>query len=336
MTVTQTDPTTTLAEGLNYEATVPRELVHKASVHEVLLTDARQVSEDVYICAGELPRTHSFYSDGFYNDGISVRYDAMLPMELKRQGGVLVAHRWHDVPQGHRFVFLGIDLDIQHPDTLAVGGAPARVVMTMRIVDRQYRGDTLTGYSLETDFTIDGVDACSATGAVMFMPRPAYEAMRRKQREAHGLAPETPARSSDRRFPVAPELLGRSNENNVVLSSLCRLQATESYEAGVVVDDRHPCLFDHRLDHVPGMLLLEAHRQIAIAAAADSLGVAPSQLVITGTGAKFDSFAELDLLLTCDARVTDVEGTDKATVATRLLQRGIPLSEGHFEFAVGG
>lgn len=334
MTVTQTDPTTTLDESLTYEATVPRELVHKASVHEVLLTDARQVDEDTYVCAGELPRTHSFYSDGFYNDGVSVRYDAMLPMELKRQGGVLIAHRWHEVPQGYRFVFMGIDLDIQHPEALAVGAEPARVAMTMRVIDRQHRGDTLTGYSLATEFTVDGLDAASATGTVIFMPRPAYEAMRRKQREAHGLDPEPPVRSADRRFPVAPELLGRVNENNVVLSSLCRLEGADRYEAGIVVDDRHPCFFDHRLDHVPGMLLLEAHRQIAVAAAADRLGVAPSRLVVAGTAAKFESFAELDLQLMCDATVTGEPGDETASVETRLLQRGKPLSEGRFTFAV--
>src|SRR3954464_10928918 len=106
MTLTQPFTSATdLDDELKYDATVPRELVHKRSVHEVLITDARQLSDDVYVCAGELPRTHSFYSDGFYNDGVSIRYDAMLPMELKRQGGVLVAHRWMDVPRDYRFVF---------------------------------------------------------------------------------------------------------------------------------------------------------------------------------------------------------------------------------------
>lgn len=218
MSLTYTDTAATADEQLTYEATVPRELVHKASVHEVLLTDARQVDEDLYICAGELPRTHSFYSDGFYSDGVSVRYDAMLPMELKRQGGVLVAHRWQDVPHGYRFVFMGIDLAIQHPEALAIGGAPARVVMTMRIVDRQHRGDQLTGYSLDTAFSIDGVGACTATGTVMFMPRPVYEAMRRKQREAHGLPPEAPQRSAGRRFPVAPSCSAASTRT----TSSCR------------------------------------------------------------------------------------------------------------------
>jgi len=335
MTLTQTAATATVHDELSFDATVPRELVHKQSVHEVLLTDARQLGEHEYVTAGQLPRTHSFYSDGSYNDGVSIRYDTMLPMELKRQSGVLIAHRWYDVPHGHRFVFLGIDLAVQHPEALSIGGAPALAVMSTRVIDRRFRGETLTTYSLETAYRIDGVDACTSVGSVMFMPRPAYEAMRRKQREAQGLRPEPPHQSARRRFPVAPSLLGRHNESNVVLSGLAREHGSDRYEADVVVDDRHPCLFDHRLDHVPGMLLLEAHRQIAVAATADRLGVSPTRLIVTGTGAGFASFAELDLPLLCDATVAAASEDDGAIrVATRLMQGGGTVSDGHFTFAL--
>lgn len=336
MTLMQTSaPATAPDDGLSFDATVPRELVHKQSVHEVLLTDARQLGEHRFVTAGELPRTHSFYSDGSYNDGVSIRYDTMLPMELKRQSGVLIAHRWYDIPQGHRFVFLGIDLAVQHPEALSVGGAPALVVMTTDIVDRKLRGDTLTAYTLDTAYRVDGIDACTSVGSVMFMPRPAYEAMRRKQREARDLPPDPPQRSGRRRFPVAPSLLGRHNETNVVLSGLARDDSTGRCEADVVVDDRHPCLFDHRLDHVPGMLLLEAGRQIAVAATADRLGVSPTRLVVTGTGAGFASFAELDLPLTCDATVeTPGEGDADIKVTTRLRQSGETVSDGHYTFTL--
>jgi hypothetical protein len=334
MTLTQPLPSeTTFDEELNYDATVPRELVHKQSVHEVLLTDARRLDEDVFICAGELPRTHSFYSDGFYNDGVSIRYDAMLPMELKRQAGVLVAHRWLDVPQDWRFVFAGIDMKVEHPEALAVGGAPARVLVTLTITKRLFHEDMLVGFKAEAGFSVDGLEACTAKGRVMFMPRPFYEAMRRAQREGHGLPPEAPERCAGRRFPVAPELLGRMNECNVVLSGLCRDE--DKYEADVVVDDRHPCLFDHRLDHVPGMLLIEAHRQIAVAAAADRIKVAPSRLIVTRTGSKFDSFAELDLPLTCEATVSAGEGPDEEiAVTTAIVQNGTTISNGRLGFAV--
>jgi hypothetical protein len=334
MTLTQPLPAeTTFDDALSYDATVPRELVHKQSVHEVLLTDARKLDDDVFVCAGELPRTHSFYSDGFYNDGVSIRYDAMLPMELTRQAGVLVAHRWLDVPRDWRFVFAGIDMLVPHPEALAVGAAPARVLVTLTVVKKLYHDDTLVGFKADASFAIDGIEACTAKGRVMFMPRPFYEAMRRGQREQLGLSPEAPQRCEGRRFPVAPELLGRLNECNVVLSGLCREE--DRYTADVVVDDRHPCLFDHRLDHVPGMLLLEAHRQIAVAAAADRIKVAPSRLIVTRTGSKFESFAELDLPLECDAVVSAGEGPDEEiAVTTRQIQAGATISSGRLGFAV--
>jgi hypothetical protein len=334
MTLTQPLPAeTTFDEELSYDATVPRELVHKQSVHEVLLTDARQVNDDVFVCAGELPRTHSFYSDGFYNDGVSIRYDAMLPMELKRQAAVLIAHRWLEVPGDWRFVFAGIDMKVGHPEALAVGGAPARVLVTLTVARRLLHEGTLVGFKAEAAFSIDGIEACTAKGRVMFMPRPFYEAMRTSQREGHGLSPEPPERCAGRRFPVAPELLGRMNECNVVLSGLCRDE--NKYEADVVVDDRHPCLFDHRLDHVPGMLLIEAHRQIAVAAAADRIKVAPSRLIVTRTASKFDSFAELDLSLTCEAIVSAGDEPDEEiAVTTAIIQNGTTISNGRLGFAV--
>lgn len=334
MTVTQTATPGTNG-GLTFDTTVPRELVHKQSVHEVLLTDACKLEEDVYVFAGQLPRTHSFYSDGFYDDGVSIRYDTMLPMELARQAAVFVSHRWHDVPRSFRFVFMGIDMSVEHPEALAVGAAPANVILTLKTLDRQYYEDTLTGFTMHAEFNVDGVDAATASGQLMFMPRRFYEKMRSKQREAQGLTPEPPMQCNGRRFPVAPQLLGRANETNVVLSGLNRDRASGRYEAGVVVDDRHPCLFDHRLDHVPGMLLIEAHRQIGVAAAADRLGVSPGRLIITRTATTFTSFAELDFGVDAEATV-ETRDAEEIHAKTRIVQRDNALSEGEFTFVVAG
>ncbi|NEA65242.1 AfsA-related hotdog domain-containing protein [Streptomyces sp. SID12488] len=54
------------------------------------------------------------------------------------------------------------------------------------------------------------------------------------------------------------------------------------------MDTTHPILFDHVFDHAPGMLLLEAARQAALAAAR------PRRTAVTGMNSVFVKYAELD------------------------------------------
>ncbi|WP_246890403.1 AfsA-related hotdog domain-containing protein [Streptomyces scabiei] len=71
---------------LSYDATVPRTLVHRASIAEVFVTDSAQTGEDTYAVAAQLPRGHLIGEH-------SPAYDFTLLVEVVRQAGVLVAHR---------------------------------------------------------------------------------------------------------------------------------------------------------------------------------------------------------------------------------------------------
>lgn len=83
--------------------------------------------------------------------------------------------------------------------------------------------------------------------------------------------------------PAAPELVGRAQPADVVLGPTL---APDTWL--LRADATHPVLFDHELDHVPGMLVLEAARQ-----AAQRLRhpepVVPVELVTS-----FDRYIELD------------------------------------------
>ncbi|MGW3647934.1 AfsA-related hotdog domain-containing protein [Streptomyces sp. NPDC000878] len=63
------------------------------------------------------------------------------------------------------------------------------------------------------------------------------------------------------------------------------------------VDTGHPILFDHLVDHVPGMLLIEAARQAARAATGR-----PDALLL-GLDGSFARYAELDAPCWIEARV---------------------------------
>jgi 2-oxo-3-(phosphooxy)propyl 3-oxoalkanoate synthase len=91
-----------------------------------------------------------------------------------------------------------------------------------------------------------------------------------------------------------PEWVHKHRAENVALARL------ESYDedrcvAEVLVDPTHPYFFEHPVDHVPGLLLIEAVRQTGIAAVHRILGVPlDAAMVVDAFEVAFDRYAELD------------------------------------------
>ncbi|MST34381.1 hypothetical protein GHK86_16845 [Acidimicrobiaceae bacterium USS-CC1] len=93
---------------MSWSQTVPRELVHRAALSEVLLTDSDRVDDDEFVVGAQWPRAHSFYGPDI--DG---RHDPMLAAETLRRAGLLLGHRYYNVPSGHQFIMrhLGFMVD---------------------------------------------------------------------------------------------------------------------------------------------------------------------------------------------------------------------------------
>jgi hypothetical protein len=68
----------------------------------------------------------------------------------------------------------------------------------------------------------------------------------------------------------------------------------DEYLAELIVDDQHPYHFEHAQDHVPGMMLIEAGRQLAMAIAHLYHGVSTQAVfVLNEVSFAFSLFAEL-------------------------------------------
>jgi hypothetical protein len=101
---------------------------------------------------------------------------------------------------------------------------------------------------------------------------------------------------------------------NVVISEIEPGQHDD--HATIVVDTSHPTLFDHPLDHLPGMLVIEACKQTAIASATRR-GFTDRSWHVDAMTARFHEFAEYDQHTVCHARtaVTNEELDGSATLA---------------------
>ncbi|MGW3360285.1 ScbA/BarX family gamma-butyrolactone biosynthesis protein [Streptomyces bungoensis] len=286
---------------MQFTRTLPRELVHRAAVAEVFLTDAERRGRDEVLLAAQLPRHHAFYHDTL---APRTRHDPLLLLEACRQGIFVVAHRYFDVPLGHKFLLRAIDFEVPDPVALARGDRPTEAVVATRVEHRFRTRAGVTGLRLHFTLAIGAREALSARIDYSWMPPQDWTRLRARQRGALGL-PEVPVA-----LPAAhvdPALVGRRDPANAVISPP-RAAGDGNRTAHLVADTSHPTLYDHWVDHVPGMLELEAFRQLALTAAVAAGTVRTPTALPVGLALRFRSFAEMDLPMECRA-VADPAGT---------------------------
>ncbi|MFB6614041.1 ScbA/BarX family gamma-butyrolactone biosynthesis protein [Streptomyces sp. NPDC085524] len=281
--------------------TVPKELVHRASVAEVVLTDWQRLAEDRFLVSAQWPRAHSFFTpvaDGYH--------DPLIVCETVRQFGILLAHAEFGVPLGHQFVIWDLDVSVR-PEHLLVGWAPASLDIEITCTEIERRGRNVSKLRFESVLWRDGAVVATGGGSFSCMAPELYKRVRGE----HTLGDDwyqLPLIS-----PAAPQSVGRMSPMDVVLSP-----TAEPDRWQLRVDTRHPILFEHALDHVPGMVLLEAARQ----ATASVLG--RSSYLPLSLSSEFKRYVELDSPCTIEARRIAGPAPDaEETVLVTAVQDGV-------------
>jgi 2-oxo-3-(phosphooxy)propyl 3-oxoalkanoate synthase len=270
---------------ITFAQTVPRQLVHRAALGEVFLTDMAPLTEREFLCGAQLPRQHAYFSDTTCQPPL---FDAVLLMEAIRQSAFVGAHQLFAVPADRRFILPGIRLRVEHPQALERGGQPAEMTILATVTDARSRDGQCTGLDYEMRLTIGGNTVASAgTGMRMRSPDD-YRRLRREHRAGRELVEER----SLRPIPVPPARVGRNDDRNVVLGDAAVNSGTASATMLVPLD--HPSMFDHPQDHIPGMVLVEAARQLALLAATECCGLSATKMYLAECTAEFTRFGELE------------------------------------------
>ncbi|MDN3027293.1 ScbA/BarX family gamma-butyrolactone biosynthesis protein [Streptomyces sp. S.PB5] len=227
--------------------TVPKELVHRASVSEVMLTDWEREADDHFVLTGQWPRRHGFFTT------VDDCHDPLIVAETIRQAGILLAHAEYGVPLDHRFLMWDLAVEVK-PQHMLVGTAPASLHIEITCKDVKRRRGDLSGLRYEALIFRNG--QLAATGGARFtcLSPAVYQRVRAPRPESGSRNP-LPLTA-----PLAPQDVDRLSPTDVVLSP-----TGEPDQWQLRVDTRHPVLFDHPVDHTPGMLLLEAARQAMVA-----------------------------------------------------------------------
>ena len=312
------------ALGLSFDRGVPRQLVHKAAVEQVLVTDFLDLGQWEFACAGQAPRAHAYF-----NDTLSDSYDTLMLLESGRQAFIRAVHELVGVPRTSQFVFSELDMSVRDREILRVGAEPAMLVWQARLSDaREIRGE-LAAMRAAAELYVDGLHCLDIAGSGAFVNPRIYRLLRRRSLRA---GPADPPPHASR---VDPRSVGRRLSANVVIDAV--VSQDGGCSADVVVDEQHATFFDHPLDHVPAMLLVEAMRQTALSAASQTHDLKVSEAAVIGCRVEYGRYAELDARLRCSARAGEARRTEmgiEVRVAVVLEQRGAELASGELTLAV--
>ncbi|MCP3758856.1 ScbA/BarX family gamma-butyrolactone biosynthesis protein [Streptomyces sp. TBY4] len=279
--------------------------VHKTDANERLLTSWRPLGADRFAIAARWPSHHRFYG-GAYGSR-----DPLLLIECVRQAIPLLCHAAYDVPFGFRQAWE--DLYFQcDASALSAVADPFSTELDVVCTDVVRRGTRLAGMTMTVRASLGGVTTARVRTRFSNQSPAVYQRLRGPYADmaaahARALPPGT---------PVPPRLVGREHTEDVVLSP-----AGTPGQWHLRSDLGHPGLFDHPVDHAPGMLLLEAARQAALA-------LSPRPATVVAMKTAFTRYAEFDTpCLVSATPVLPAPGTPEGTRDTlvELRQNGGPI-----------
>ncbi|GGY87692.1 hypothetical protein CP967_30545 [Streptomyces nitrosporeus] len=280
-------------EELDFNRTIDRRMVHRASVAEVFVTGMQRTGSLSFRSAAQLPVSHSYYND---HTEIPARFDPLLLLETCRQASIHGAHELLEIPLETTFMVNDWDIHLDGGDALTMGERPGELLLSQLITPTHDRRERVTALGFDIQMEIAGVSVGGAHIRVSSAPTPQYASLRFMQR---GSAPPMTSAfrgTGDRRTSVQPSRINRFNPANVVLTDTETDAEKRNLSAVLAPDFRNAGLFDHDYDHIPAMVLMEAARQSALLLQPESrsTGKVHRSLSITSLEASFSRFAELD------------------------------------------
>lgn len=295
--------------------------VWKVDAEQVLMSEVAELADGRFACTGSLAWLHPFFGPD------RSRYDVLLLAEAVQQAGVRVARSFFEVPEEAQLILTSVSATA---GDLAVAG-PGELTVDLSFTElrrRRVSGQLLLG-AVDAECRADGRTLGRCRMEVTTLPQRLYRGMRAR---ARARIPTQDAWSRGLERAAAGDV-GRSRAADVVVGRV-EPAGPGRFVAPVLSDPGHPVLFDQPHDHVPGMLMVEAVKQISAAAAATlGPGTSPREWRTVEVDAGLTSFAELDAPLRCE--VTLEGGGGVCDAVGRLEQAGSAIGSIRLRLAAG-
>ncbi|MFD4582299.1 ScbA/BarX family gamma-butyrolactone biosynthesis protein [Streptomyces sp. NPDC058423] len=197
----------------------------------------------------------------------------MLVAATYRQAGLLIAHSAYGVPRTSETLLQNLNLTVDPARPLPAHG-PVALDVLARCTVTGHRGGRPAGLHIEAEILHAGGLLARIDSEFSWMSRAVYRRLR-------GAKVDAPWNTTPAPEPVPPASVGRATAQDVLLAPVSQGRWRLRNET------RNLLLFDHRVDHVPGLVLVEAAQQAARALAG------PGFVPLSATNA-FASYVELD------------------------------------------
>jgi hypothetical protein len=231
-----------------------------------------------------------------------------------------------DTRGADRFILDGLSTTIASLPALRIGRSPGqlRMLLTSNRNRRIYKA-TISG-QINDDLLFE------ATLAGRILTPAVYQRIR-------GGSPDSGHDLHRANRPTTASTVGRGRQSNVVIGAMTETD-NGGFTAGLLVDDSHPAMFDHAVDHLPGSLVLEGIRQTLLKAALQRFAMSPSRGIPTRWSAAFTNFGELnqatDIQISLSPPTDSRPGPVEITGTARVAQGARPLAEASMSVAYLG
>ncbi|MER6349191.1 ScbA/BarX family gamma-butyrolactone biosynthesis protein [Streptomyces sp. NPDC001595] len=221
-------------------------------------------------------------------------YDPRILAQTIRQTGLVVAHGAYDVPLTHQTMLSTLSFTVTPGLRIPRGRTST---LDVRVAVARSGGGRRTTSALRMSFEVvrDGIVLACAEAEFAWIAERVYERVRGARRHVDWGAWPVPA-------PVDARSVSRATAADVVLAA-----GDAPHRWLLRNDPGHHLLFDHPVDHVPGLALLEAADQAARAL------LAPVPLAATAIEATYWRYVEFDLPCWIEAEPLPEPGSVRVT-----------------------
>ncbi|WP_234316656.1 ScbA/BarX family gamma-butyrolactone biosynthesis protein [Streptomyces sp. NRRL S-15] len=276
-------PPQTAAEGRH---DVPMEYVHLRRSDMVFLTTWRSREDGEFSLSARWPAPPA-----------GLAYESRVLTQTIRQSGLVIAHAAYGVPLSDQTLLHYFDFTVAPGFTVTPDG-PGELTVEVSVSDPKKRGRSVS--SLGMDVRVLQGDSMVARADSEFgwiSPR-AYRRLRGGHLDLDWNSWPLPA-------PVDPPTVGRSTPADVVLAAGDRPLRWQLRN-----DVDNVVLYDHPVDHVPGLVLMEAAHQAAHAA------LYPAPFEPTTVSSAFERYAEFDRTCWIEAEVLPAAPGETSVLVT--------------------
>lgn len=260
--------------------------------------DDYKLNENHFIFFAELPKSHMYFNDYIRFANQKKYYDSMLVLEIFRQISICVTHKYYAIPFDAKFVFNDANFKVIHHQEFEIKNEPLRVAIDVQIKNQRYRKNILVGYSLSMRLIINDCICAEKEMVIGWMESLVWKKLRSKIKQEIQYS----CFNVKREHPLA---VGRLNPQNVIIGD-CEIN-NKQLTTTLCIDQTYSPIFDHQLDHVPAMFIIEAFRQSALLAIEKYNSISIEELFFSNCNISFKHFCELNKFANCVISLKEIE-----------------------------